>query len=276
MPGEIDNDEFWREFRRRCKAVNSECYLVGELWDSADRWLQGDQFDAVMNYPLARAILGFVARDIDHDEVAKGGYHSIPRLDAASFATEVEQLLRRYQRAVTEVQFNLLGSHDTPRVRTVLAGDDEALRMAFLLLLIFPGAPCIYYGDEIGLEGGHDPDSRRAMPWSQEAWNRDLRAFIRRVIEVRSGHAALRTGGLSVLYAADDLLVFSRYDDDAVFVAVLNVGKARGDVVLELASHEGLDGEYHDAIAHRKATIRAGRLLLDDLPGRGGLLFLRA
>ena len=142
VPGEIDDDEFWREFRRRCRAVNPECYLVGEFWDSADRWLQGDQFDAATNYPLARAILGFVASDIDHNEVAKGGYHSIPRLDAASFATEVEQLLRRYHRAVTEVQFNLLGSHDTPRVRTVLAGDDEALRMAFLLLLIFPGAPC--------------------------------------------------------------------------------------------------------------------------------------
>ena len=275
VPGEIDDDEFWREFRRRCRAVNPECYLVGEFWDSADRWLQGDQFDAATNYPLARAILGFVASDIDHDEVAKGGYHSIPRLDAASFATEVEQLLRRYHRAVTEVQFNLLGSHDTPRVRTVLAGDDEALRMAFLLLLIFPGAPCIYYGDEIGLEGGHDPDSRRAMPWSQEAWNRDLRTFIWRVIEVRSGHAALRTGSLSVLYAADDLLVFSRRAA-AVFLAVLNVGPARGEVALEPASHEDMDGEYHDAVAHGNATVRAGRLLLDDLPGRSGLLFLRA
>ncbi len=157
----------------------------------------------------------------------------------------------------------------------MLAGDDEALRMAFLLLLIFPGAPCIYYGDEIGLEGGHDLDSRRAMPWSQEAWNRDLRTFIWRVIEVRSGHAALRTGSLSVLYAADDLLVFSRRAA-AVFLAVLNVGPARGEVALEPASHEDMDGEYHDAVAHGNATVRAGRLLLDDLPGRSGLLFLRA
>ena len=65
VPNEIDDDAFWREFRRRCRAVNPEAYLVGEIWDDAGRWLQGDQFDAVMNYPITKAILGFAAREVD-------------------------------------------------------------------------------------------------------------------------------------------------------------------------------------------------------------------
>ncbi len=167
VPGEIRDESFWQEFRRRCRAVRPDAYLVGEIWHECPEWLAGDRFDAVMNYPLAFAILGFVAQDhldqavVQHqNEYGRG---TVVR-DGAAFGAEVERLMRLYERAVTEVQLNLLDSHDSPRFRTLTGRDEASWRLATLLLATLPGAPCIYYGDEVGVEGDHDPDCRRSFP----------------------------------------------------------------------------------------------------------------
>lgn len=136
VPNEIDDDAFWREFRRRCRAVNPECYIVGEIWDDAGRWLQGDQFDAVMNYPFTRAAFGFsAARTLEESEIRRCGLQHIAPLDAPAFAREVETLLTRHRPEVTGVQLNLLSSHDTPRALTIVGGDETALRLSLFLLL---------------------------------------------------------------------------------------------------------------------------------------------
>ena len=103
---------------------------------------------------------------------------------------------------MTRAQLNLLDSHDTARFITCARGDESALRLAALFMLTYPGAPCIYYGDEIGLDGRHDPDCRKAFPCDENRWNHDLRDFFKRCIALRWAHPALRRGDLGIVLGA--------------------------------------------------------------------------
>jgi len=152
VPFCIDDDNFWQELRYIVKTVNPEAYLVGEVWQDATRWLQGDQFDAVTNYLFARACIGFFIGDsLDGNLVSGLSYSPIPPLDAQDFAGRIDELLALYSPPVTQTQLNLLDSHDTARFLTIARGDESALRLATLFQMTYPGAPCIYYGDEIGM-----------------------------------------------------------------------------------------------------------------------------
>jgi glycosidase len=119
------------------------------------------------------------------------------------------------------VQLNLIGSHDAPRALTVLGGDVAALRMATLLQCTLPGAPSIYYGDEIGMRGGNDPDCRGAFPWDETHWDGELRSFVRSVLRLRAAEPALRHGSTTAIAAAGQALAFERrLDADRLVVAV--------------------------------------------------------
>jgi len=272
VPNEIDDDAFWREFRRRCREANPEAYLVGEIWDDAGRWLQGDQFDAVMNYPLTRAILGYAAREIDVEEVGRSGYKAIPHLTAEGFAKQLKAGLARYPRAVVEAQLNLLGSHDTPRVARVLRGHADAVRLAYLLLFTLPGAPCVYYGDEVGLDGGHDPGCREGMPWDEPgAWDHERLAWVRDLAALRHAHPALRTGDTEVAYAHrgvvavrrrlgdDDLLVVANQREAEVHARVPIAGAAPGvrPSLLGTAAVDVEDGTVHVRLPGRAGVVAA-------------------
>jgi neopullulanase len=213
VPTEIRDESFWQEFRRRCRAVNPEAYLVGEIWHEAPEWLAGDRFDAVMNYPLAQAILGYAAQG-HLDEAVVRSHHeygrTVRRRDGAGFAAELERLMGLYDRSVVEVQLNLLDSHDSPRFRTMAGRDAAAYRLAVLLQATLPGAPCIYYGDEVGMEGGHDPDCRRSFPWSERGWDLDGLAWTRAVLRARRELPALRRGTFRIAGGRDDALAFVR------------------------------------------------------------------
>lgn len=208
VPSEIDDDVFWRQFRRAVKGVNPEAYLVGEIWHQADRWLQGDQFDGVMGYVFNRACLGFFGGG-SLDVTQRPGGHSLERLTATQFADRIDDLLDRYPESVTQAQFNLLSSHDMPRFLTLVRGDKAALKLATLFQMTFPGAPSIYYGDEIGMEGGPDPDCRRSFPWDEERWDHDLLATFRRAVRLRREHTVLRRGEFKRLEADDDHGVYA-------------------------------------------------------------------
>ena len=268
VPNEIDDDAFWREFRRRCRAVNPEAYLVGEIWDDASRWLQGDQFDAVMNYPVTKAILGFVAREVDVDEVAKCGYRALPPLTAEGFAKALHAELERHPRAVVEAQLNLLGSHDTPRVARVVRGDADAVRLALLLLFALPGAPCVYYGDEIGLDGGHDPDCREAFPWERaHAWDRVRLAWVRDLATLRHAHPALRTGDTELPYAHRGVVAIRRRlgDDDLLVVVNQRGGDAHARVPIA-----GLAAGVRSTLLGTAAVDVEDGLVHVRVPARGG------
>lgn len=225
VPNEIDDDDFWREFRRRVKGANPDAYIVGEIWGDARRWLAGDQFDAVMNYLFTHACLGLFAgsgRGIDNGVVQGTGLSHIHGLDVQQFRHSIDGLLALYPPEATRAQLNLLGSHDTPRYLTIAQRDESALRLATLFQMCFPGAPCIYYGDEIGMEGSHDPDCRRAFPWESSRWNISLRSYMRECIQLRHRRPVLRRGDYHSVYAEDGVYVFARTLGREIALVALN------------------------------------------------------
>jgi len=238
VPSDIADDTFWRAFRHRVKAKNPDAYLVDEIWHRADRWLGGDQFDAVMNYQFTRACLSFFV-DLDATTCALTHGHSygaIEPYDARQFAQRLEALLAWYPSAIATAQLNLLGSHDTARFLTIARGDTSALKLAYLTMMTYPGAPMLYYGDEIGLEGGRDPDCRRAMVWEPARWNHDLLGAVKRYIALRKRYAAVWRGGAYVpLYAQDKVYVFARQRDRYTIIVGLNAGTSA--VTLDLEVH---------------------------------------
>ncbi|MGA2256204.1 MAG: alpha-amylase family glycosyl hydrolase, partial [Thermoguttaceae bacterium] len=230
---EIDDDEFWREFRRRVKAANPNAYIVAEIWGEAKRWLAGDQFDAAMNYLFARLSVGFFGRETFDREYRPGGFHLRP-LQGRAFGDEIERMLALYARPITLVQMNMLDSHDTARFLHQAGGDKSALRLAMLFQMTMPGAPNIYYGTEIGLNGGHEPDCRRAFPWDEGQWDRDLYDFSRRAIALRHAHPALRYGQFETLCANDDVYAFARRLDDDRLAVIFNAGTKPTEVTLDV------------------------------------------
>ena len=213
VPAEIDDEAFWQEFRRRCRAIRPDAYLVGEIWRVAPEWLRGDRFDALMNYPLGEAILGFVGGS--HLDMGIVTTHHEYRLwvrplDGPAFADAVVELANAYDPDVVAVQLNVVGSHDAPRLRTVLGGDARRALLAMLLQATLPGAPSIFYGDEVGLMGGHDPDCRGAFPWDEGRWEPGLRDSVRALLHLRRAERGLRDGPLRVAGAAGSAVAFER------------------------------------------------------------------
>jgi cyclomaltodextrinase / maltogenic alpha-amylase / neopullulanase len=222
VPTEIDDDSFWQAFRHVVKAANPEAYLCGEIWRPAQRWLQGDQFDAVMNYPFSRAALGFFGTHTLKKGYKPGGYELQP-LTAESFARQIDELQALYDWEVNYAQLNLLDSHDTARALWIMGDDKTALRLCVLFQMTMPGAPCIYYGDELGMTGAQDPFCRAAYPWHDRAqWDLDLLAFYRRAIALRHRYPALRTGTFQRLYASGGVYAFARTLERQCAVMIFN------------------------------------------------------
>lgn len=224
VPTEIDDGRFWRALRRRVKAVNPEAYLVGEIWDEAREWLRWDRFDALMNYPFSRSCLGLFGGPCLDTSARPGGYR-LRTLSARAFADRIHTMLAWYPWNVTLAQLNLLGSHDTPRTLTLLGDVKDRLKLAMFFMMTSPGAPCIYYGDEIGLAGGPDPACRAAMPWDRSRWDSNLRDHVRRLIATRHRHIALRRGTYATLYAARGVYAFARSHNAENLIVVINANE---------------------------------------------------
>lgn len=221
VPNEIDDHAFWREFRQVVKQANPDAYIVGEIWKDATAWLDGTQFDAVMNY---------VWRDLCRDFFA----HELMPVDA--FARSLEILLRRYPHEATLAQLNLLGSHDTARFVTEAGGDIRKLYATILFQMTFPGAPCIYYGDEVGMQGGEDPHCRGCFPWDERQWDRDLHAWVRRCTIIRNTYPALRTGEFHTLLVRNEppVYAFVRWNNEQYLIVILNPGREPVSITLPL------------------------------------------
>jgi len=272
VPGEVADDSFWQEFRRRVKAINPAAYIVGEVWEDSRHWLQGDQFDAVMNYLFAERVIAYtIGAHLDKPLVRDQGWNPGQPLDGNGFAQAIQYLLDLYPREVTEVQLNLLDSHDTARFLSMAHGDVSALRLATLFQMCYPGAPSIYYGDEIGMEGRRDPDCRRTFPWDESAWNSDLRAYFKQAIALRHAHPALRTGSYTSLYASDGVYAFARRLDDDYVVVALNTARAKRNIHLPLAESPAGQGSWRVLLGEGTAGVH-GAVLDLALPPRTGLV----
>ena len=272
VPGEINDDSFWQEFRRRVKAINPEAYIVGEIWHDARRWLQGDQFDASMNYLVTAACLSFfTGKHLDLNETLKsGGYQGfVGRIDANEFANWIDSILGMYDPDVTRVQLNLLDSHDTPRFLTCAGGDLNSLELALTFLFTYPGAPCIFYGDEIGLEGKHDPDCRKSFPWDESKWNQNLRDFVKELIALRKSNKVLRWGKYERLYSADNIFAFTRSLNDKKIIVVLNAAETARTIKLD-----GMDlGRREKNILFGQAEFHGeGKTIQLTVPPRSGVI----
>jgi glycosidase len=265
VPLEIKTSGFWEEFRDRVKSVNPNAYILAEIWDEAIPWLQGKHFDAVMNYGFNRACYGYFGRDNLDTSVRPGGY-KIKAMDARRFGRTVDRLLNIYDWEVTLSQFNLLSSHDEPRFLTMVNGDKQRFKLATLFQMLFPGAPCIYYGDEIGMQGGPDPDCRRAFPWAEEKWDHQLRDEIRRYIALRKDHIALRRGAYATLYANKDGYAFARQHEDEAIIAAMNTGSLPVDIPLNLKNLVPDNVILQDPWSENACTVEDGLLTLSVEP----------
>jgi neopullulanase len=248
VPDEIKEPGFWEEFRRRCLAINPDAYIVGEIWRPAPEWLAGDRFDAVMNYPLAKAILSFTgAGRLDEPLVAKAHEYAmtVRPIDGPEFSRQLAAVMTTYSPSVTARQLNLLDSHDTPRFLSMASGDKSALRLATLIQMTLPGAPCIYYGDEIGLEGREDPDCRRAYRWDPARQDLALRAFVASMIALRREEPVLRHGRFRVLAAHGSAVAYALEPEagsaDRSIVVAVNAGDVPIRFAVPMPEGEPLD-----------------------------------
>ena len=197
VANEVDH-HFWREFRQRVRAVKNDALIVGEIFHDSRPWLQGDQFDCVMNYPFQHISFDFFLNKNITSCQARGLFN---------------KLLLRYSPQVNQAQWNMLDSHDTVRLLYRCEGDTAMVKLLLGMVLAYVGSPVIYYGTELGLDGAEDPDCRRCMPWERDEWNLDILSHVKKLIALRKKHSVLRCGNLRWLELEhDDILAFERFD----------------------------------------------------------------
>jgi glycosidase len=260
VPNEIPHP-FWIEWRRLVKSINPEAYIVGEIWDDARSWLQGDQFDAVMNYRFRKACLDFFVHR---------------RTSSDDFAAALDSTTAGYPRAVNFAMQNLLGSHDTERLLTLCEGNKGVMKLAWVFQLTYPGAPMVYYGDEIGMMGGKDPGCRGTMIWDEEQQDPDLREYMRSLVALRNRFPVFRQGSFEAKahYEWPDVFSFVRRDGETVAFVVLNNGVKERAVTAPAGDSDSLltwrqvwpEGEVHNT--------RGGDERTAVIPGYSGKVFI--
>jgi glycosidase len=258
VPNEIDDDSFWEEFRHTVRAINPEAYLVGEIWEVDPRWANTTHFDGLMNYPQRTALLEFLSGS----------------LKASQFANRVEELLNVYPQANTSAMMTLVGSHDVERILTLFSGDLRKVRLAYLFLFTYPGAPMVYYGDEIGVEGGKDPDNRRAFPWDPGLWKEGLRNWVQRLIGLRKRLPALRRGSYHRLMVDDNrgCYVYARVLGDEKLIVALNTSGTRRNLRVPVGEIGWIDGRILQSQLGEGEFIVSGTDLLINVDPYSGLL----
>jgi glycosidase len=213
--------DFWVDFRRVTKEVRPDCFLLAEIWGNTSPWLQGDQFDATMNY---------IFRDLCVDYFAQG------EMDTVTFLDGVTRMLSLYAPQVVAVTHNLLSSHDVQRFLYASGERIRRMRLATVFQMTIPGAPGIYYGDEIGMTGGDDPDNRRAFPWQEpESWDRETLALMRELVALRRAHPALRYGDWKLVWSSEQAFAYERTYEGERLVVLINRGEALERVTLPVA-----------------------------------------
>jgi cyclomaltodextrinase / maltogenic alpha-amylase / neopullulanase len=258
VPNEIDDDSFWAEFRQVVKTANRDAYLVGEIWTADPRWVGQNHFDGLMHYPIRDAMLDFV----------ETGF-----LSATAFAEKVEGLLELYPRPNVHSMYVTLGSHDTERLRTKLGGSLAKVRLAFSFLFAYPGAPAVYYGDEIGLSGGKDPECRGAFPWNADVWVSELRASVQSMIALRKNWSALRRGSYKRVFVDDrrSCYAFARILGSEKVLVAMNASPTQRYLRLPVAGLGWADGRILRNLLGREEFLVSGDTLAITLPPWGSV-----
>lgn len=276
VPNEVSHD-FWIEFRKVIKDINPDCYIVGEIWDDGRPWLQGDQFDAIMNYLFRENVLDFFARK---------------KMEVNDFEHHMGMLRLKYPQQVNLSLLNLLGSHDTPRVLTVFEEEwphisgspnieeiKKKMRPAVIFQMTYIGIPMIYYGDEVGISGGPDPGCRKTMPWEDEEQDKELRDFYSLLIKLRLNNNALKRGAFIPLAAdrANRIYAFARALGKQVCLVILNLNSKDTECSIPVRLlHLPQGMEFKDALSSQICTVTDNKITVQQLEGDFGAILLPA
>lgn len=209
--------DFVREIYAVTKAVNPEAYVLGEVMGLGTPWFRTRALDGVMHYRLWEGIVRFFAEE---------------SWDAPRFVHYLWHLWRSYPSWANFSSYTLLGSHDKPRFLTLAQGDRRRLLLAAAFLFAYPGAPAIYYGDEVGLLGGEDPDCRRCFPWEESSWNREILSAFRTLTRLRKEEEPLRHGTLRFSFARGRSFLLHRPHQGGELLLALNAGEDEAQVDL--------------------------------------------
>jgi cyclomaltodextrinase / maltogenic alpha-amylase / neopullulanase len=203
---EVDH-AFWREFRKTVKKANHDALIIGEIMHESSAWLRGDQLDSIMNYPFKHLSIDFFAKRI---------------INAEEFDSGLTDNRVIYMKKINSNMFNLIDSHDTARFLTEAEEKIERLKLAAAFQYTYIGMPYIYYGDEVGMVGGNDPDCRRCMIWEEEDQNRDLYTFYKSLNRIRKENKALVYGDFKTIYKQGNVMAFRRNFNDEEILVLLN------------------------------------------------------
>ena len=204
---EVSHD-FWRDFRKAVKSVKSDAIIIGEIMHEANSFLKGDQLDSIMNYPFKNATI---------DYFGKSNISSREYLDILA----ANRML--YMDSITRQMWNLIGSHDTKRILNECNNEVDRVKLAMVMQFTYIGVPYIYYGDEIGLKGGEDPDNRRCMIWEDKKQNKELLELCKKLISIRKENKSLIDGKFKEVCCDENIIAFIRDNNkEKVFVAFNN------------------------------------------------------
>ncbi len=206
---------FWELFRRHVKSVKPDAWLVGEIWNDAEDWVNDSYFDSVMNYAY------FKSPSID--------YLIHRAISLEEFQTRIEEGLSKYPLQAQRAMMNLYGSHDTWRIIELAKGDIQLIKMAITFQMCFVGTPHVYYGDEIAMRGKKDPDNRRPFNWNWEIREEavELRACFKELISIRKRYPALVYGEFAFVSDPNNLCHFKRFTPEEEIHVILNPSKRK-------------------------------------------------
>ena len=207
VANEVDH-QFWRDFHKAVLAKKPDLYILGEVWHTSQPWLNGDEFHAVMNYPLSDSIKDYFLRGTKNSH---------------QFIDEINSQSMYYRQQISEVMFNLLDSHDTERILATAKGDSQLVKSALACLFLQRGTSCFYYGTELELDGGPDPDCRRAMPWERVSDSNEMLNFMKKLIQLRKDASSIiQHGKYSLKEIKPDVLALEWNYDGQKVRAVFN------------------------------------------------------
>lgn len=257
VPNEIDDDSFWQEFRDVVTTANKDAYLLGEIWTIDPRWVNDTHFDGLMNYPF---------RDILLDML------KFTTSDLSNFVNKIETLITAYPINNLHSMYIPLGSHDTERLFTEVDCNTQKAKLAFLIQFAFPGTPAIYYGDEIGLQGGRDPECRGAFPWDKASWNLEIFYWVKTLIALRKQFPAIRRGRYSSILTNTESgqFAFLRGLDEQQIVVAINASDRFQQLLVPTTKLGWNDGrQVLDLITNKNTHVLDNNIQIDLPPWSG-------
>ena len=204
---------FWKNFRKAIKAVKKDMLIIGEIWHYAGDFLEGDEWDTVMNYPFYLNLIDLLA-----DE----------KINVSQFVQNLGYLKGRLNKKCYPLMWNLIDSHDTARFLHLCNDNKKKQHLAAAFQLLLPGMPMVYYGDEYAMPGANDPDCRRGMYWDEEYQDKEMYNWYKKLMQIRKAHACIVEGEMieTITNDDDDTIVMIRKNGEETIAMLFNCGNS--------------------------------------------------